>query len=180
MRLHSSFRSTLVGALALVALAGEAASLPDRMTLPAEYRARGSMTTTMVARVRGQTRTFAATTRARDVLTLGDDGTFEWANMVGDGSPATGTWTETGTNVLSRTYDADLGPRVDSMLESMVRSVRGFRQAEVTCTVIPRAVSVRRGGDRLTGVDRVDFKVRGGLARMTGRMVFRWTARRTD
>ena len=180
MRLLSSLRSTLVGAFALAALAGEAASLPDAMTLPATYGARGTVTTTMVARVNGQTRTFARTSRARDVLTLGDDGTFSWAYMVGDGSPATGTWTEIDRNVIARTYDADLGPRVDSMLESMISGVPGFRNADVTCTVIPRAVSVRRGGNRLEGVDRIDFKVRNGLARMSGRMVFRWTARRTD
>jgi hypothetical protein len=178
--LLSSFRSTFVGVLALVALAGEAASLPDGMTLPADYSARGSMTTTMVARVRGQTRTFAATTRARDVLTLGDDGTFSWAYMVGDGSPATGTWTEIDTNVLARTYDADLGPRLDAVIEAQIRGLPGFRQAEVTCSVIPRAVAVRRGGDRLEGIDRIDFKVRSGRARMNGRMVFRWTGRRTD
>lgn len=180
MRLLSSLRSTLVGAVALVALAGEAASLPDGMALPATYGAHGTMTTTMVARVRGRTRTFSGTSRARDVLTLGDDGTFSSAYLVGDGSPATGTWTEADRNVLSRTYDADLGPRLDSMLETMIRGIPGFRGAEITCSVIPRAVAVRRGGNRLEGVDRIDFKVRGGFARMTGRMLYRWTARRTD
>ena len=180
MRFVSPWRSTLVGALALVALAGEAASLPAGMTLPATYRASGTMTTTMVARVRGRSQTFTNTMRARDTLTLGADNTFAWAYMVGDGSPATGTWTEAETNVLSRTYDADVGPRVDAMLESLIRGIRGFRDAEVTCTVIPRAVTVRRGGDRLEGKDRIDFKVRSGLARMSGRMVFRWTGRRTD
>jgi hypothetical protein len=180
MRFLDVLRPTFVGALALLALAGEAVSLPEGMTLPATYRARGTMTTTMVARVRGQTRSFASTTRARDTLTLGADGTFAWANMVGDGAPATGTWTEARTNVLSRTYDADLGPRVDSMLETLIRGVPGLRNADVTCTVIPRAVTVRRGGDRLTGTDRIDFKVLNARARMSGRMVFRWTGRRTD
>jgi hypothetical protein len=180
MRFLSAVRSTFVGAVALVALAGEAASLPDGMALPAEYRTRGTVTTTMIARVGTQSRTFSGVNRARDRLTLGDDGTFEWAYMVGDGSPATGTWTEVDRNVIARTYDADLGPRVDAMLESMIRGVPGFRQAEVTCSVIPRAVTVRRGGDRVEGVDRIDFKVRSGRARMNGRMVFRWTGRRND
>jgi hypothetical protein len=180
MRFLDVLRPTIVGTLALVALAGEAVSLPEGMTLPATYRARGTMTTTMVARVRGQTRSFANTSRARDTLTLGADGTFAWANMIGDGSPATGTWTESDTSVLSRTYDADVGPRLDVMIESLVRGFPGLRNADVTCTVIPRAVTVRRSGDRLTGTDRVDFKVRGGIARMNGRMVFRWTGRRTE
>jgi len=180
MRFLAVFRTTFVGALALVALAGEAASLPAEMTFPATYSTRGSVTTTLVARVGGETRSVTTTSRARDRLTLDSDGTFEWAYMVGDGAPATGTWTESDNNVLSRTYDADVGPRVDAMLESMIRGIRGFRQAEVTCTMFPRAVTVRRRGDRVEGTDRVDFKVRNGIAHMSGRMVFRWTGRRTD
>jgi hypothetical protein len=180
MRFLIALRSTIIGALALVALAGEAVSLPAGMTFPATYRSRGSVTTTMVARVRGQTRTVSTTGRVRDRLTLGSDGTFAWAYMVGDGLPATGTWTEVEDKVLSRTYDADVGPRIDAAIESMIRGVPGFRQAEVTCTTVPRSVTLRRGGDRVTGTDRIDFRVLNGAARTSGRMVFRWTGRRTD
>jgi len=179
MRFFVALRSTLVGALALLALAGEAVSLPGGMTLPATYRMRGTMTVVMVARVRGQSRTFTRSGPARDTLTLGD-GTFAFERMVGDGSPATGTWTETDTNVLTRTYDAGLDERVASGLEAQIRSVPGFRNADATCTTTPRAVTVRRGGNRLTGSDRVKFRVTNGAARMSGSLLFRWTGRRTD
>src|SRR5262245_53268736 len=180
MRFLSALRSTFVGAVALAALPSEAVSLPDGMTLPATYEARGTMTTTTTARFRGRTQTSSNVSRFTDTLTLGADGTLEWANLVGDGAPATGTWTEVEPNVLARSYDADVAMRVDAMLEGLLRRLRGFRQAVVTCTVIPRAVTVRRDGDRLTGTDRIDFRVRNARARLNGRLVFRWTGDRVE
>ena len=58
MRLRVRAFAPLSAALVVVLLSAEASSLPSSMTLPATYRVRGVSTVVLVARYRGQTKTF--------------------------------------------------------------------------------------------------------------------------
>ena len=171
--------SLLTAMLALAVFTDDALSLPEGMTLPADYRLRGGGSFVITARVRGQTHRIVRRGRVRDTLTLGD-GTFSIAGLLKDDPPAAGTWTESEPDVISRSYDADVARRFAADFESMIRETRAFRNADVLATMLPRDVRVRRDGRRLQGADRIDLDIFEGGARMSGRVAFRWIGRRIE
>jgi hypothetical protein len=180
--LHSrSLRGMIVALIALVIFATEARSLPADLTLPAAYSVRGEVTITLVAHFRGRSKTLVQRRPAgRDTFTINGDNTFSWADFADDGSPVTGTWTEDTPDVLTRTYDPDVAPRVAATVEASLRSQRGFRNASVEATMLPRPVRFRRSGDRVVGSDRVNLVITGAIVPIRGRMVIAWHGRKTN
>jgi hypothetical protein len=171
----------LCATLACAALfVSEARGLPAGMTLPATYRMSGPVVTTVTMTFRGQTRTVTQRSRARDTLTVYADGTFTVAGFVGDGQPATGTWTETAPNRFARAYAADVGPRMETVLSWALSGLPGLRNADVNCSLFPGPVRIRLGGNRLDGIDRMRFSFRGNRVRGHGNMVVTWRCTRTD